>query len=196
MNPEVFTSMTGAFATIVGLLCNFQGERSGTTLKQFIDWLKEKHHDDVAAAIERDRAISAQLQTLLTGNHQELIERLSKLDLMLSSVAGQMDEFSGLAKCIYPELQLSGQAISIVRQLIESGAKALMEVKMFTGDCDEYCFFDGGTGNLKYSEPRFIEDDLLTLVQFGLLRPDFGSKGSRQFKLTRSAVAFIDSISK
>ena len=194
MNPEVFTSMTGAFATIVGLLCNFQGERSGTTLKQFIDWLKEKHHEDIAAAIERDRAISDQLQTLLTGNHQELVERLSKLDQMISSVAGQMDEFSGLAKSIYPELQLSGQAISVVRQLIESGAKTLMELKMLSGD--EYCFVDGGTGDLKYSEPRFIEDDLLTLVQFGLLRLEFASKGSRQFKLTRSAVAFIDSISK
>ena len=193
MNPEILTSMTGAFATIVGLLCSFQAERSGTSLKQFIEWLKEKHHDDVAAAIERDRTISDQLQTLLTGNHQELVERLSKLDQMISSVAGQMDEFSGLAKSIYPELQLSGQAISIVRQFIESGAKTLMELKMLSGD--QYCFIDGGTGNLKYSEPRFIEDDLLTLVQFGLLRPDLGSKGSRQFKLTRSAVAFIDSIS-
>jgi hypothetical protein len=194
MDAETLLSMTGAFSTIVGLLCNFKAERSGASLEQFTEWLKEKHHDDVAEAIQRDRAMSEQLHKLLSGNQQELVEKLSKLDVMLSSVAGQMDEFSGLAKSIYPELQLSGQAISIIRQLVDSGAKMLMEIKVSTGGKDEYCFIDGGFGQLKYNEPRFIEDDLLTLVQLGLLRLDMVGTGTRRFHLTRNAISFISSM--
>jgi len=194
MDSETLLSMTGAFSTIIGLLCNYKAERSSASLEQFTAWLREKHHDDVAAAIQRDKTMSEQLHKLLSGNQQELVERLSKLDVMLSSVAGQMDEFSGLARSVYPELQLSGQASSIIRQLVDSGAKMFMEMKVYSGQKDEYCFIDGGVGELQYEEPRFIEDDLLTLVQFGLLRLDTVGKGTRRFHLTRSAVAFAGSI--
>ena len=45
------------FATIVGLLCNFKSEHSSSDLSEFIDWLKEKDHTDIATSIEHNQLL-------------------------------------------------------------------------------------------------------------------------------------------
>lgn len=181
----------GAFATVVGLLCNFKSERSSGDLDQFILWLKEKRHEDVAVEIENNKKLLQQLTEILSTNHDELIEKLGSLDRLMSSVAAQIADFSGLALTIHPQVSISDQAVSVLKQLVDSGAKLFMEHKMMTGEPDEYLLLDGAHGPVQYEEPRFIGDDLNTLVELGLLRLEFGSKGSRRFFVTRNAVAFI-----
>jgi len=181
----------GAFATIVGLLCNFKSDRSSGNLDQFILWLKEKRHEDVAAGIENNKELLQRLTEILSTNHEELIEKLSTLDQLISSVAANIQEFSGLALTIHPQASISDQAVSVLRQLVNSGAKLFMEHKLRTGKPNEYILLEGAHGQIEYKEPRFIEDDLNNLVELGLVRLEFGSQGSRRFCVTRNAVDFI-----
>ena len=51
----------------------------------------------------------------------------------------------------------------------------------------------GASGNLDVTDPRFIEDDLNTLVELGILRLKHGSKGTKQFVITRQAVVLAES---
>ena len=111
---------TAAFATIVGLLCNYKSERSGTGLDEFMRWLEEKHHE---ASIRSNEALELNLSALLNVRHEDLVERLQRIDLLISSVAGKLDSFSGIAQAIHRESVLSDQAISILTQLVDSGAK-------------------------------------------------------------------------
>lgn len=48
-------------------------------------------------------------------------------------------------------------------------------------------FMDGSQEQISFSEPQFIEDDLRSLVDPGLLRLDYNSSGSRLFLFTRMA---------
>ena len=153
-------TVTGAFATIVGLLCNFKSEQSSRDMDQFILWLKEKRHEDVATGIENNKELLQQLTEILSINHDELIERLGSLDQLLSSVAAHMDNFSGLARTVHAQTSISDQAVSVLRQLVDSGAKLFMEKKLRTGKLDEYFFMEGANGKINYEEPRFIDDDL------------------------------------
>jgi hypothetical protein len=186
----------GAFATIIGLLCNFKAERSGKDVNSFIEWLEEKHHEDTARAIECNAALSLQLSSMLGSNHDKLMERLERLDQLLSSIAGQTQEFSGLVSAIHPNSILSDQAVSILRQLVSSGAKFFMEHKVMTGGPDEYILMDGGNGHIKYDEPQFIEDDLQKLISSNLLQLEHGSKGSRKFIITRAASKLIHEVDR
>ena len=181
----------GAFATIVGLLSSFKAERSGGEMDEFILWLKEKRHEDVVAGIEHNKGLATQLTGILSTNHEVLVQKLASLDEMLSSVATHVESFSGLAQAIHPHGAMSTQAMSVLKQLVESGAKLFMEHKVMSGEPDDYILMDGANGSIKYDEPRFMEDDLETLVRLGLLRLEFGSKGSRRFFITREAVRFV-----
>lgn len=186
----------GAFATIVGLLSNFKSERSSEDMDQFILWLKEKRHEDIASGIEGNKTLLQQLTGILSTNHEELIQRLSTLDQVLSSVASHVEDFSGLAQTLHPNSVISPQAVSILRQLVDSGAKLFMEHKTMSGAPNEYLLIDGAHGKIEYEEPRFMDDDLNTLVQLGLLQLEFGSRGSRRFLITREAVRFISAINR
>lgn len=113
----------GTFATIVGLLSNFKAERSGTELTEFTTWLKEKHFEEFAGAIERNSMLSKELSNVLATNHSLLVERLSQLDSRIAQLASQFEGFGGLANALNSQPTLSEQAISILRQLVESGAE-------------------------------------------------------------------------
>jgi len=185
----------GIFATIVGLLCNFKTERSGGNLDNFIEWLREKHHEDVVVAIQRDARLVASLSSILTTNHTELMDRVGRLDEALCAVAAHVGQFSSLARAVRPELGLSEQAVSIVSQLVESEADAIWEMKVYSGGADEYLLMGGvGQRNVQYDEPRFIDDDLNALCDIGFLRLEIGSKGTRKFGVTRAAAAFIKAL--
>lgn len=187
---ELLTA-AGTFATIVGLLSNFKAEQSGTELAEFMAWLKEKHYEDVAADIERNSALSKELSNILSINHSDLVERLTQLVNRIAQLASQIEGFDGLANALNPSTKLSEQAISILRQLVESGAEHFIEYKMFTGEPDEYQLIGGSGGKIKYADHRFIKDDLNALVSSGLVQLELGSKGIRRFLVTRAAVEFL-----
>ncbi|MCG5512015.1 hypothetical protein [Ectothiorhodospira shaposhnikovii] len=181
----------GTFATIVGLLSNFKAERSGTELTEFTTWLKEKHYEEVAGAIERNSILSQELSNILATNHSLLVERLSQLDNRIAQLASQFEGFGSLANALNSKPPLSEQAISVLEQLVKSGAEYFMERKVFTGDPDEYLLIGGTGGKLRYSDRRFIKDDLDSLVSAALVRLDVTSKGSRKFFVTRAAAEFF-----
>ena len=186
---EPLTAAT-SFATIVGLLSNFKSERSGTQLSDFMEWLKDKRHEDVAQSIEQNQMLSIQLKSLLALNHQELVKRLDSLDSVLASVASHIEAFSSLATAVRSDSLLSDQVMSIVRQFVDSGAKEMWERKHLGGT--DYLFIDG-SGHLEIHEPRFIEDDLNALLELGIFRLDFGGKGTRKFIITRQALQLASS---
>lgn len=59
---------------------------------------------------------------------------------------------------------------------------------------DKYLFMDGGYGELRYDEPRWIEDDFVSLVESNILRREFTPKGAHKFLITRAADTFINQI--
>lgn len=182
-------SIATSFSTIVGLLSNFKSERSGGQLPEFITWLQEKHHEVVVSGIEQNQRLSQQLESLLVLNHEDLVKRLDSLDMILASIAMNIDTFSSLATTIRPDCIFSEQAISIVKQFVASGASECWEQKYLEDRSSNFSLI--GAGQLKIEEPRFVEDDFRTLVEFGILRLDFGSKGTRKFIITRKAVLLV-----
>lgn len=181
----------GSFATIVSLLSNFRAEQSGTELTEFTKWLKEKHYEEVASAIERNSTLSKELSMILARSHTDLVERFAQLDSRIGQLASQFDGSGGLVNAPNSKAVLSEQAISILRQLVDSGAEYFMEHKMFTGAADEYQLIGGTGGNITYADHRFITDDLNSLVSANLVRLEFASKGSKKFFVTRAAAEFF-----
>jgi hypothetical protein len=181
----------GTVATIVGLLSSFKAERSGTELSEFTKWLKEKHYEEVASAIERNSSLSEELSKILATNHTDLVDRLAQLDSKIAQLASQFDGFGGLINVLHSKAVLSEQAISVLRQLLDSGAEYFIEHKMFTGKADEYHLMGGSCGYITYADRRFMKDDLNSLVYADLVRLELTSKGSKKFFITRAAAEFF-----
>lgn len=192
-----FLALSGAFATLVGLLANFKAERSSSELSDFMNWLRDTHQDRIADAIDSNKELSGKISGLLSTNHEELVSRLQLLTEKINQIGSQIEGFSGIAELFKHAPNLSSQAISVLRQIANSGAKYVLEHKMSTGDLDEFIFIQGkNSGQLHYEDARFIDDDLRNLVATKLLNLEYASKGSRKFSLTRLGLEYINTLDK
>lgn len=186
--------IASAFATIIGLLCNFRSEQHANeeqTTKEFEAWLREKNHSEVLDYILENHKILFGLEKLLSKDSGSINKILSSLNDNMIMFSSKIDGLNDISSAINPALSLSDQSISILKQLYDSGADSFLEhVNMRFGS--SYHLINGG--QINYAEPRFIGDDLSTLVELGLLNLKTSSKGTRNFLFTRKANQLIENI--
>ena len=185
-------SIAMTFATIVSLMADFVshlGTDESKNFDSFMSWLAEQRHDEVRQLLQSNQSTIVSIKALLGESRQEILSRLNALDKKLATVASGVSEYSGIAHVAHPTSALSEQAISVLEQFYDANASAILEIKMHGGIM--LAFTDGDGGRVRYTEPRFIEDDLTTLLGLGLLDLDYNRKGDRVFKFKRTAASLI-----
>jgi len=188
-------SVATAFASIVGLLGQFQasrGSKDQAGFNEFLQWLVDSNHEEVKSLIEGNTRTSIGIKALLNQKHDILVQKLDALDSALSSFGSLIPGFSDISGGLYPEgSQLSTQAKEILAQFQDSGASKILELHTYDGV--DLMYLDGNESEMKISDHRFLEDDLKTLVELGLLRHDLNGKGQNLYIFTRAASELVRS---
>ena len=180
-----------SFSTIVGLICNYRGEKNrqeDENYSDFLLWLSESNHDEIKKLIKGNTEISQGIEKLLLENRDMFLEKLEAIEEITLKISSQIPGFDSLAKAINQNLEISEQAISIISQLNKTGFSKMLEAGFDQGTS---LIVFGNNLHLTIEEPRFLDDDLNTLVNFGLLLKDYNSSGSAIYSLSRNAVKFI-----
>lgn len=181
------------FATIVGLICNFKQERREEKVLDrgaFLQWLDEHKHSDLKEFVLRSQEIAAEVDNLIKADTVTIISKLEQIDTVLATILGRIDGLQGIAHALRPNDRLSDQAISILRQLVNSDSKEFGRLPHMGG----VAFPLTSGGNIDISEQRFVDDDLNILTNLGLLNYRMGSSGTDFFGVTRDAVRLIEAI--
>ena len=183
------------FATLISLFSDFLDKRkevSAADYQNFLDWLSENRHDELKSLLEQNQATVTSIKAILNLQSSVILEKLKNIDSKLGSILSADSLFNPLVQALSPFNSLSEQCINILRQFEEKQASEITERNMtnYSG----YLFLDGMGGELQYDQPRFIEDDFLMLVELGLLRLDYGSSGSKRYKITREASKLVQTI--
>ena len=181
-----------SFAAIVGLLSNFKAERASGRMDEFVEWLKQSRHADIAVIIESNTSISIAIKSLLSENHRSVMEQLGQLNSIMSSIAAHLPQLAPIALAIQPTA-LSTQAVSVLRQFLDSGAK---ELRRAPGLSPQQYRLVGGKAELVVDEPRFLEEDIATLVEMKLMRLEHSSSGSPKWLITRTAEALVRAVDR
>lgn len=192
MDP--LTSAT-IFSTIVSLIAEFISQRhsdAGDTFDEFASWLVENRHEEILSLLQQNVDTTLSIKALLATDRKALEQKLELLDRVLAGIASTLDGFSQLASAVQPNARISPQAVSILKQFSAAGASRAIEFKNVSTHLT-LSFVDGTQEPISFTEPRFIEDDLRSLVDINLLRLDYNSSGSRLFLFTRMASALVAS---
>lgn len=188
MNP---LETAGAFATIVGLVGSFLNEqrnRDAHDIEEFYLWLKDHGHNEIQEKIEANQKTAISIKALLANGIDVMLQRLEKLDSMLLMVASQIEGINEVAGALGNGPILSGQAIELLKQLEKRRASGFFELYIRGGEL-ELNINEGG--RLEYEDPRFIEDDLATLVELGFLSRESMSKGGNKYRVRRLVTKFL-----
>lgn len=184
-------TLANSFATIVGLLVTFQSTRDEANISEFLEWLRENNNANTAHIIENDIELQQQLSAFIGQNHDAVMSQLSKLNNLMVSVASRIDGLSGLASKFAVNHGLSNQAISVLRQFVNSNSKSIFRVETTDGEVNYLLMSDG---SIEYDDDRFIDADVQSLVENRLIIKENSSSGDSIYGITRQAVAFIDSL--
>ncbi|QKT03011.1 hypothetical protein HUS23_03905 [Ectothiorhodospiraceae bacterium 2226] len=185
------TSVT-ALATVLSLIGQFVSERRAsdqTKFNDFMAWLAETHHDEVRSLLESNVRSTVSIKALLNEQHDAVLQKLASLDQILAALASGVPGFDQLSHALRPDAGLSVQALSILEQFEESGASKVELI-----ECDdglELLCIGGQVRGIELRDERFAEDDLRTLVELGLLRLDYNSRGDHLFIYTRAASELV-----
>jgi len=180
-----------SFSVIVGLLSQYHSERGNQKQLEyhdFMEWLAKANHIEIKDLLELNVNATLYIKALLNQDHQIFKQKLNKIDSAITAFASTIECFDMLANAVNPNAALSAQAINILEQFESSGVTKMIESILLSGA--QYTFL-GTNESLKVTEPRFIEDDLKTLLEYGLLRHDYNSKGGNLYIFTRAASRLI-----
>jgi len=190
-------SAATALATIVSLIMDFRRERGARKAlkhQDFIEWLDYHRHQETKDLILNTYHLQKEIDEILRREHADLLEAVERGNRLLTVALGRIDTFTGLAQKIAPECSLSDQAISILRQLRDSGYPEV-GLSKFLGGFNLEGFSYGSTGpEFSLTDPVFAEDDLNILTDMGLLRPRISSSGGAFYGITRAASQLLDAI--
>lgn len=187
-------TLSTSFAAIVGLLATFQSinDETSNDLNDFLAWLRQTNNENTAAIIESDTALQINLNHFMKQNHDEVMFQLFTLNDLMVTIANRIEGLDRLASTFRSDSGLSVQATDVLRQFVESGSTNMHHMRNLSrNDGNDYIL--EGASDIKYNEPRFIEDDIKGLVALGLITQSFTKGGGLVYKITRQAVNFIES---
>lgn len=190
MDP-ILPTMT--FATIVSLIADFvshRGAEESTDFDSFMEWMQVQRHDEIRGLLQAHSKTTISIKAILSESHQQILERLTSLDRTISAVASSIPAYQHIAQLAHPANTLSEQANSVLEQLYDAAASGIIERKLLDGIT--LPFLDGKHGQVEYKQPQFTEDDLLTLVDLGLLDLRHSDGGDRVFNFKRTAAALVE----
>lgn len=188
---EVF----GSLATIIGLIYNFKSGRDAKSDREyhdFLNWLEENRYKNIIKQIEDNDELVNGVESLLRESHDTVIDKLNFIEDSVSGLVSGISGLNTIAHAVRPNAELSEQAQRMLKNFVESQGSFILELKTKNGD--SYKIADGDGRQLGINEPRFVEDDFNSLCSLGLLTPDINSKGSRMYRITRSAVRYVSQL--
>jgi hypothetical protein len=183
-----------AFTTLVSLLRIFKqerGERKKADHQAFIEWLDYHHHEELKNLIVNTAALSTEVDKILAADHAAMIEKLDDIQTIVVTLLSRVDEFRGLSAAVAPDIQLSEQAVSVLRQFIHSGGETLFYATYGPG---QFCLQPDNGEPLTVTEPRFLRNDLDQLTVLGLLSVRHNSEGNPLLGITRNGVRYLEAV--
>lgn len=196
MDATLFFALSSGLPQIVGLLATFlsiNGDKKN--LAEFKEWLVETNNEYATKIIEDNHQLQDGLSVFMNANHEENMAKLSQLTDLITDIASKVESSAKLASSYSIGAELSEQAISVLRQFVESGSPKIHHMKLNDGsDYPHLYLLEGAVDNIQYDEPKFIEEDIDSLVSKGLITKVIGSKRGKTYNITRQAVAFIDAL--
>jgi len=183
-----------AFATILQLLAVFKqarADRATIDHRDFLNWLSEHHLEQLKQFIANSAVAQSEVDYLLRKeNHDAVMARLNEIASSVAAIAHGGSELSGLAKAVVPESEFSEQAISILRQM----TLGCNQVILLRGSSAEAILSCIEPGEVEYTDPKFLEDDMETLAAHGLLSTRSPTGPGTIYSLTRKGAKFIQMI--
>ena len=187
--------------SIIALLKQFLGSPSNKDLQDFeafTEFLLDHNHKQVIEGLDSNQLLSLKIQELLKKNLASITASLDEIAKNLAELTSKSPDLAELthAACA-PGTDLppaNQQQIEILIKMYVEGDGSLIILSQALGETKRLVI--GGSSNLIASDPSFLEDDLASLTEAGLLISELNRQGNPIWKGTRKGQAIAKQINQ
>jgi len=179
-----FTTAAVTITQLLGLYRQEIGARKDRTHREFIEWLGYHRHEEIKELVTHTFHLQSQVDDLLCRDQAEIIAKLDQVNQIVVDILARVEGLAPIAAKMVPNLGLSDEAIGMLRLLAKSKSGEL---------------FSPGEGQLivdaclyKSTDPKFLQDDLDSLVAHGFSSIDYSARGKPFYRLTRRGAQFFN----
>lgn len=184
-DPVLFLSLVGLLSVYIS-----DAERSGEiSSSQFLEWLDDKGHQNLSAAIRNDDEVHNALRPFLR-------RRVGNIESTLVSFSNEIAKMSRSGKLrkisisLGPDKRLSNQARSILQQMSERKASSVLMASSHDGPVLSP---NQGGGHIELFDQEFLNEDLDMMVSLGLFFHELRG-GTARYSLSREGAELSDDL--
>jgi hypothetical protein len=182
------------FLMLVELFRLFIPEGKNKDIEEFKKWLILHKHDSLVEVLNNQNQLANHLEGLIRDNSGKLEQQLKDINKMVSSIYARTAIFAPVANTLGIYSDLSEQAISILKQFIESGSKTLNIIVDDFGA--RIAFLLDGNSNIIFSDDRTVVSDLKELTKYGFVIELYNNSGESYYRPTDKGIKFVRNIPK
>jgi hypothetical protein len=182
--------LTTAAVTITQLLGMYRqeiGARKDHTHRQFIEWLEYHRHEEIKELVTHTFHLQSQVDDLLRRDQTEIIAKLDQVNQIVVDILARVEVLAPIATKIVSDFGLSDAAIGMLKLAAKSQSGELFapgEGQLIIDDC-----------LYQSADPKFLHDDLDSLVAHGFFSISYSQHGKPFYRLTRRGAQFFDMLS-
>jgi hypothetical protein len=129
--------------------------------------------------------LQSQVDDLLRQDHVQILSKLDKVNVIVVEILSRVDGLSAVTKTIVPDAGLSDQAIGILKLVAKSKEAELFNPCQEDKLIVDACFYAA-------EDPRFLQDDITSLILSGFLLVLHTDRGEPYYRLTRRGAKFVE----
>lgn len=195
---DLVVSLAMPFASIAGLVYNYYDLKTGASkqdldslevnIENFMEYLSDRNLKEISVLIESNAKLSMAIQELFSKEHNQIMNQLNDFSQLMMNISAKIPAFEDIAKAIDPQSGLSDQAIYILRAAQECHSFSLLPYGGSYGIMESNASSQYNLDQERI-EQKYLEEDLDTLIKFGLLR-----KSNGNYSTTRISVDFLKTL--
>lgn len=181
----------GLILSLIPLFQRERDKREAASKEEFYSWLIGHKFQDVKDCITNNFALAVEIENLLRGNQDILLQRFNAVDEQLLRILHTVEGFEKIAETIAPETCLSKRQQQLLSVMVHSEATEFYRLAV----CPPWLGFK--TNGKKTISPdeidtKFLEVNLAKLCEKGFLMWN----GKNTYYLTEDGQDYIDNLDK
>jgi hypothetical protein len=185
VDPISATNLAATLIQLIGLFRQERGARKDLTHREFIEWLEHHRHEEIKELITHTYHLQSQVDDLLRQDHAQILSKLDQVNVIVVEILSRVEGLSDVATTIVPDAGLSDQAVGILKLVAKS-----KEAELFNPGQVDKLIVDAYL--YAAEDPRFLQDDITSLIARGFFLVRHTDRGEPYYKLTRRGAKFVD----
>ena len=181
----------GLILSLIPLFQRERDKREAASKEEFYSWLIGHKFQDVKDCITNNFALAVEIENLLRGNQDILLQRFNAVDEQLLRILHSVEGFQKIAEVISPAACLTQRQQDLLSVMVHTGGTQFISISAHQGFCG-FRADNGKSISPKDIDTKFLEPTLIKLCEVGFLMWN----GRNTYYLTESGQDYVDNLDK